>query len=268
MIRAKNCWLAAFDRGEQHDPDLGLYYLRTRYYNPLSGRFTGVDPLTDQGQPRYAYAGADPVNGIDPMGTEDMIECALLGANRLGCPFIFPVIAVAIPHPLPWCELSTQLGLGAILGNSPCKHLVLNQGPIKRKGVNNGYIDVLWTLMFNNGDRPGGNYYVTEQQSLHRLATNPSGSGRTTDYFNYFEDSVGTTQAEEPANSFQTFSISLSPPDPNGWSAGSMHVNVVMHGQEYYAAWLHLNAKEGGPGTTETGVCPVGGGSGTQGCPE
>jgi uncharacterized protein RhaS with RHS repeats len=24
-------------RGEQFDPDLGLYYLRARYYNPLTG---------------------------------------------------------------------------------------------------------------------------------------------------------------------------------------------------------------------------------------
>ncbi len=26
-------------RGEQYDSDLGLYYLRARYYNPLAGRF-------------------------------------------------------------------------------------------------------------------------------------------------------------------------------------------------------------------------------------
>jgi RHS repeat-associated protein len=26
-------------RGEQFDSDLGLYYLRARYYNPLTGRF-------------------------------------------------------------------------------------------------------------------------------------------------------------------------------------------------------------------------------------
>jgi hypothetical protein len=24
-------------RGEQYDPDLSLYYLRARYYNPLTG---------------------------------------------------------------------------------------------------------------------------------------------------------------------------------------------------------------------------------------
>jgi uncharacterized protein RhaS with RHS repeats len=28
-------------RGEMYDSDLGLYYLRARYYNPLTGRFMG-----------------------------------------------------------------------------------------------------------------------------------------------------------------------------------------------------------------------------------
>jgi RHS repeat-associated protein len=31
-------------RGEQFDPDLGLYYLRARYYNPATGRFMSRDP--------------------------------------------------------------------------------------------------------------------------------------------------------------------------------------------------------------------------------
>jgi uncharacterized protein RhaS with RHS repeats len=33
-----------FYRGEQYDSDLGLYYLRARYYNPLTGRFLSRDP--------------------------------------------------------------------------------------------------------------------------------------------------------------------------------------------------------------------------------
>ena len=37
-------------RGEQYDPDLGLYYLRARYYNPLTGRFMSRDP--EEGTPR------------------------------------------------------------------------------------------------------------------------------------------------------------------------------------------------------------------------
>jgi RHS repeat-associated protein len=67
-------------RGEQYDADLGLYYLRARYYNPATGRFMSRDPedykLRDaNGTPvdpkalhKYLYAGADPINWIDPRG--------------------------------------------------------------------------------------------------------------------------------------------------------------------------------------------------------
>ena len=37
-------WSPSFCGGEQYDPDLGLYYLRARYYNPLTGTFLSHDP--------------------------------------------------------------------------------------------------------------------------------------------------------------------------------------------------------------------------------
>jgi RHS repeat-associated protein len=65
-------------RGEQYDADLGLYYLRARYYNPTNGRFLNVDPQASEGQRRYQYAAADPVNGMDPTGNEALTEFLLL----------------------------------------------------------------------------------------------------------------------------------------------------------------------------------------------
>ena len=60
-------------QGEEWDPDLGLYYLRARYMNPLTGRFLSRDP--DDGidtDPatlhKYLYAEGDPVNLRDPNG--------------------------------------------------------------------------------------------------------------------------------------------------------------------------------------------------------
>ena len=84
-------------RGEQYDSDLGLYYLRARFYNPLTGRFlsrdlgpgddadddsddsggsVGMDVTDSEGHdltdPRnlhaYVYANGDPVNYGDPTG--------------------------------------------------------------------------------------------------------------------------------------------------------------------------------------------------------
>jgi RHS repeat-associated protein len=65
-------------QGEALDAETGLYYLRARYYDPVAGRFLNVDPMTDQGEHPYSYAGADPVNGHDPTGNEEVLEFALL----------------------------------------------------------------------------------------------------------------------------------------------------------------------------------------------
>ncbi len=59
--------------GEQFDRDLGLYYLRARYYEPELGRFWTVDTFEGtQSDPlslhKYLYCHADPINLIDPSG--------------------------------------------------------------------------------------------------------------------------------------------------------------------------------------------------------
>ena len=81
-------------RGEQYDSDLGLYYLRARYYNPSTGRLMSRDPeeytplkwagspLNSTGNPpsdprklhKYLYAGGDPVNRIDRTGRSYLEE--------------------------------------------------------------------------------------------------------------------------------------------------------------------------------------------------
>jgi RHS repeat-associated protein len=69
--------------GQQLDPNLGFYYLRARYYDPMVGRLISRDPLPGRAyDPRtlhpYVYAANDPVNLADPTGREfDMVslEC-------------------------------------------------------------------------------------------------------------------------------------------------------------------------------------------------
>jgi len=75
-------------RGERYDADLGLYYLRARWYNPVTGRFMTRDP--DSGSiydpaslHRYNYGRANPVNYIDPSGRASMSDYALLLTNSV-----------------------------------------------------------------------------------------------------------------------------------------------------------------------------------------
>jgi len=102
-------------RGEQYDPDLSLYYLRARYYNQVTGRFLNVDSLAGQGQRRYEYAGANPVDGMDPSGKFVLEAYRPLGAGLL---IKFPWFSFSPSIP-PWCGGAGSGPMGSLL--PPCK---------------------------------------------------------------------------------------------------------------------------------------------------
>jgi RHS repeat-associated protein len=59
--------------GHVNDPDSGLVYMQARYYDPVVGRFLGVDQVgASPGNPltfgRYAYAADNPVANVDADG--------------------------------------------------------------------------------------------------------------------------------------------------------------------------------------------------------
>ena len=62
-------------RGYYFDEETGFYYLKTRYYDPETGRFITIDdisylaPDTINGLNLYAYCGNNPVMYVDPSGT-------------------------------------------------------------------------------------------------------------------------------------------------------------------------------------------------------
>ena len=62
-------------KGENFDADLNLYYLRARWYDPVTMRLLSRDPL-DNGN-KYTYSNADPVNGSDPSGMGSIEKLSL-----------------------------------------------------------------------------------------------------------------------------------------------------------------------------------------------
>jgi len=63
-----------------HESSGGLVYMRNRWYDPNTGRFTQQDPIGFAGGSNlYAYTGGDPVNYSDPFGLcpieKDDIPC-------------------------------------------------------------------------------------------------------------------------------------------------------------------------------------------------
>jgi len=90
-------------RGEQYDSDLGLYYLRARYYNTMTGRFVSRDP--ENGVPntpktlhKYAYAGGDPINAADPTGHETLTKYAAIVAITATTSAAVACVGIAALH--------------------------------------------------------------------------------------------------------------------------------------------------------------------------
>ncbi len=68
--------------GHVHDKDIGLTYMQARYYDPVVGRFMGIDPVgvVLGVQPtfnRYAYGGNNPYKFVDPDRRESTIITVL-----------------------------------------------------------------------------------------------------------------------------------------------------------------------------------------------
>ena len=95
-------WWPSYYRGEQYDSDLGLYYLRARYYNPATGRFMSRDPedgntIDPSSLHKYLYGGGDPINRIDPSGRADTIQT------------VFTITVISTP---------TEVALSAVVGQA------------------------------------------------------------------------------------------------------------------------------------------------------
>ena len=66
-------------RGYVYDEETGLYYLQSRYYNPLTGRFISADSYLVSGNHingtnMFAYCLNNPVMYVDPRGTDTSDE--------------------------------------------------------------------------------------------------------------------------------------------------------------------------------------------------
>ena len=72
-------------RSYYYDTGIGLYFLKTRYYDPEIGRFITIDDLSYldpdsiNGMNLYAYCGNNPVMGYDPNGTFAITTAIIIG---------------------------------------------------------------------------------------------------------------------------------------------------------------------------------------------
>jgi RHS repeat-associated protein len=166
-------------RGEQYDPDLGIYYLRARYLNPLTGRFLSKDPadgaVTDPATlHKYLYGSADPVNRIDPTGWADdppspglmLMDLASANGGMVGfAPGRITIVGYK-PKPVDFCK-------------SPFAAALLPK-PITTWDLDNVLAKCLGLVVEGAGLR-GGNWLVPKTK-----APGASGSTVFTSFFSEF----------------------------------------------------------------------------------
>jgi len=91
--------------GREAERALGLYFYRSRFYDPLVGRFVTRDPIGFYGGDinLYRYVGNNPANFIDPFGWVDIkppdnhnVGRHVPTCLRLNAPLIFIIKRVVI----------------------------------------------------------------------------------------------------------------------------------------------------------------------------
>ncbi len=77
VVTELDCYAASFNpfryKGYFYDTETGLYYLNSRYYDPVTGRFINEDGQISVGQDfsgtnLFCYCGNNPINRIDTFG--------------------------------------------------------------------------------------------------------------------------------------------------------------------------------------------------------
>jgi RHS repeat-associated protein len=104
--------------GQQLDLTLLQYYLRARFYDPVSGRFTAMDPsLVTSRDPsqlmRYGYGAMNPVNNFDPSGKE---LTGLIVGLAIGVGTVYGGHAVATQYAGGWAGAVAGALVGGMSG--------------------------------------------------------------------------------------------------------------------------------------------------------
>ena len=137
-------------RGYYYDEETGLYYLKSRYYDPVTGRFitiddiSYIDPETINGLNLYAYCGNNPVMRIDENGNAWWHW--IVGVLIVVASVALSVVTAGIAAPIT-AALGSGL-LGAIVGGAVAGAIggaITAFGiSVATQGIKTGFTNIDW----------------------------------------------------------------------------------------------------------------------------
>jgi RHS repeat-associated protein/uncharacterized delta-60 repeat protein len=115
------------------DPILEQYLLRARYYNQALGRFNSFDSYEGNSNGpaslhKFVYGDADPINGIDPLGTFTLIEGLKVGGG------IAALLAIGFIA-FKGCYQPAQVAKFGIRSTTAPKSIAIVEGPLGWQGA-------------------------------------------------------------------------------------------------------------------------------------
>ncbi len=121
--------------GEQVDPEAGLVFLRSRYYDPVIGRFISKDDFPGlerktQTINRFVYTNNNPTNYVDPKGEFALLVALGVGAVAGG---VSELISQSIDNALndrPICKYNWQYVGSAAVGGAVGTVVSMYAGPV------------------------------------------------------------------------------------------------------------------------------------------
>lgn len=150
--------------GKELNTELGLYEYGFRWYDPVIGRFTGVDPISDKFPhvSTYNYAENEPVGSIDLNGLQRLKVTGLSAGGRLythypntRLPNNFTQFMAILAHPIEAVQTGVDESYGSRNISTTAGRSTQNLGNAATIGEGgsgkgkNAFRHALWSAMIN-----------------------------------------------------------------------------------------------------------------------